>query len=175
MTEELNQILAACNYEISDGTRYMWDCYGKAAHIIEFDFGDHAAAEVVFSRDTQKVFEVTVWYEDARSDAYRWIDPVVRADYDAEAAEKGVNPNEAWEGVLWQDLDSFSELVAILTDIADEPDAEMQTADVELFLDEKSWALIEAAARVEGITVSEFMLDAVNDRLKKTMSGLKLV
>lgn len=95
------------NYRISEGSQYLWKCYGDHAHSLTAwdNDPDGVSASVVFDTQTQEVYEAAV-YDYARNVAYRLISPEYRDRYEQEANRRGVSAANAWDEVDYVDLET---------------------------------------------------------------------
>lgn len=115
----LNQFLDAGNYRINNGSDYGWRCYGNNAYIIDLQSGanfDSNSASIVFDRNTQEVFEVTVC-DDTNDRAYRLTNVDFAEAYRAEAKGRKVSCTEAWEGINYIDLETEEDFLEKMTAI----------------------------------------------------------
>lgn len=71
----LSDIMDAAQFKVQGGSNYLWNCYGKNAHFMDFGLTENSAANVscVFDTENQEVYEVTVSTEEGKM--YRWINP----------------------------------------------------------------------------------------------------
>ena len=99
----LPEFLELIDHRITGGGEFQWQCYGNHAHTIDSDGANHSFS-VVFDRDDQEVYEVTVC-DYANNRAYRMIDPDFKSGHDNEAADRNVPANQAWDDVRYVDLD----------------------------------------------------------------------
>lgn len=105
---DMKQFFEAVGYRITEGADYGWQCYGNNSHQLSAWNGIHGSggwsANIVFSTKSQKVYEVEVCdYTNNR--AYRLINPKYKARHSAEAKERGILGNQAWDEVEYTDLD----------------------------------------------------------------------
>jgi hypothetical protein len=105
----LPEFLELIDHRITGGDEYQWQCYGNLAHTIDSDGANHSFS-VVFDRDDQEVYEVTVC-DYANNRAYRMIDPDFKSGHDNEAAARNVPANQAWDDVLYVDLDADDDFI----------------------------------------------------------------
>lgn len=94
------------DYRITEGSQYMWKCYGSDAYRLDSWNGDHDghSVSIVFDTKTQEFYEVSVYdYKNQR--AYRLINPNYKFAHDDEASSRGVDLNQAWDDVNYTDLD----------------------------------------------------------------------
>jgi hypothetical protein len=104
----LKEYLELIEYKINEGSDYGWDCYGQNTHMISAWNGIHGQGgfsfNCVFDTKDQTVYEVEVCdYTNDR--AYRMINPDFKSAYDAEADDRSIGTNEAWDDVTYVDLD----------------------------------------------------------------------
>ena len=102
----LKQFMELCDYRITEGSAYGWNCYGHDAYSLDSWNGDQNGhtLSVTFDTRTQEVYEIYVCdYE--RDRAYRLINPEYLEANREEAKERDVNANEAWDGVNFVDLE----------------------------------------------------------------------
>lgn len=111
--------MEAVNFRITEGGDYGWQCYGYDSYDLSSWDGDHdgVSSNIVFDTRTQEVYEVTVCdFKNER--AYRLINPDYLKVHDAEAKNRGVEVDEAWDTVKFNDLeideDMLSKLKAIM-------------------------------------------------------------
>jgi hypothetical protein len=117
----MQQFLESVGYRITEGGDYGWQCYGSNSYQLSSWNGVHGSggwsANIVYSTKSQKVYEATV-YDYTNDRAYRLINPKYRKRHDTEAAERGVQSNQAWDDVDYIDLDVAADFVEKLTAIA---------------------------------------------------------
>jgi len=105
----LPEFLELIDHRITGGSEFQWQCYGNQAQVIDSD-GANYSFSVVFDRDDQEVYEVTVC-DYANNRAYRMIDPDFKSGHDNEAAARDVPANQAWDDVLYVDLDVADDFI----------------------------------------------------------------
>jgi hypothetical protein len=105
----LPEFLELIDHRITGGGEFQWQCYGNHAHTIDSDGANHSFS-VVFDRDDQEVYEVTVC-DYANNRAYRMIDPDFKSGHDNEAAARDVPANQAWDDVRYVDLDVADDFI----------------------------------------------------------------
>ena len=94
------------DYKITEGSDYMWSCYGPNAYTLDSWNGeqDGYSFSIVFSTKSQKVYEVNMCdYTNNR--AYRMINPKNVEKHRKEAENRSVLENQAWDDVNYIDLD----------------------------------------------------------------------
>ncbi len=102
----LKEWMEVTGYRITEGSDYLWNCYGPNAYRMDSWNGeqDGFSASIVFDTRTQEVYEVST-YDYTRNRAYRLINPAYVEQHKQEALDQGVNFNEAWDNVDYTDLE----------------------------------------------------------------------
>ena len=106
----LSKVNEALAHRITGGSDYQWSCYGPDVRFLDYE-SDHAHASVLFDTLTQEIYEATVSSKDDSVRPYRWLNPETKQDYLAEAKEKGIDPNNAWDDVNWCDLETVEDFL----------------------------------------------------------------
>jgi hypothetical protein len=105
----LQQFFETFDYRITEGSEYMWSCYGDNAHQLSTWNGVHGdggwSGNIVFDTKTQTVYEVDVC-DYTRSRAYRLINVEYQNKYQEEAKTRSVLANQAWDEVNFTDLET---------------------------------------------------------------------
>lgn len=96
------------DYKITEGSDYMWSCYGPNAYTLDSWNGVHGVGghsfSIVFSTKSQKVYEVSMC-DNTNNRAYRMINPKNVEKHRTESQHRGVLANQAWDNVNYIDLD----------------------------------------------------------------------
>lgn len=84
------------DYRITEGSEYGWRCFGSYAYCLDSWNGEYDGytISIVFDTQTQTVYEAEAW-DYARNRVYRLRHPDYVAAYDAEAKQRGIDPNQA--------------------------------------------------------------------------------
>ena len=115
---KLADVIRLCEYRIHGGNQYLWNCYSDDDDTWNLDFTDRDGtdvASVVFDRNTQEVFEVTVVVP-GYDQAFVWRNPAYEASYLQECKLRNVDPNKAWDNVFYQPVDETT-MASYLQDI----------------------------------------------------------
>ena len=110
----LEQVNNLFQHRITDGSEYLWHCYGDNVRSIDYT-STYACGYVVFDTDTQTVYEVSVspaagsW--DVEPKPYRYINIEYQEAYKQEATSRGIDPNEAWDDIKWVDLETKEDFI----------------------------------------------------------------
>ena len=93
-------------YRITEGSDYMWSCYGSDAHALDSWNGeqDGHSFTVIFDTKDQTVYEVQA-HDYVHNRAYRMINPDFQKKYKKEAKHRDIDKNNAWDDVNYIDLE----------------------------------------------------------------------
>jgi hypothetical protein len=118
----VKEFMEICDYKITEGSDYCWQCYGPHAYRLDSwnqDQEGHTVS-IVFDTRTHVVYEASA-YDYKRNRAYRLINPDYKFAHDDEAAGRGVDINQAWDDVNYIDLDVDDDFIQkALAIVADE-------------------------------------------------------
>ena len=170
---KLGQLNEALDHKITSGSEYCWTCWDDARYLdYESDFA-HVSA--VYNTRTQNIYEVTIsikpdaWSKDARP--YRWLNPLTKDAYVAEAEKLKNDPSIAWDGVKWIDLETEEDFLGKAKDMfnGDEWDSRIE---IPLDLEDDLVLFLALEAHKREITLNkmvEVILQEVIDRHKETV------
>jgi hypothetical protein len=168
----LKEWMEVVNYRITEGSNFMWDCYGPDSYSLDSWNGDQDGHSftVIFDTKTQIVYEVQS--HDYRTQrAYRLVNPDFASERNIESADRNVALNEAWDGVNYIDLeeddDWFQKALAI--EAGEEYDTRVT---VPLDLDEHEMFTLMKMAHERDLTLNEFVEEILREQL--TRMGVKL-
>jgi hypothetical protein len=108
----LKEWMELCDYRITEGSDYGWQCFGSNAYSLSSWNGDHDgwSFNIVFDTQTQAVYTVEVCdYKNQR--AYRIINPDYRDAHLGEANIHNVREREAWDDVDFVDLEDDDDFI----------------------------------------------------------------
>jgi len=102
----LRDFMQVCDYRITEGSDYTWQCFGPHAYRLDSWNGDQDGhtVTVVFDTRSQEVYQMEA-FDYARNRAYRWTNPLYRAAHDQAAEDLGTRAKEAWDDVDFTDLE----------------------------------------------------------------------
>ena len=168
----LKEWMEVVNYRITEGSNFMWDCYGPDSYSLDSWNGDQDGHSftVIFDTKTQVVYEVQS--HDYRTQrAYRLVNPDFASERNIESADRNVALNEAWDGVNYIDLeeddDWFQKALAI--EAGEDYDTRVT---VPLDLDEHEMFTLMKMAHERDLTLNEFVEEILREQL--TRMGVKL-
>ena len=168
----LKEWMEVVNYRITEGSNFMWDCYGPDSYSLDSWNGEHEGHSftVIFDTKTQVVYEVQS--HDYRTQrAYRLVNPDFASERNIESADRNVALNEAWDGVNYIDLeeddDWFQKALAI--EAGEDYDTRVTFP---LDLDEHEMFTLMKMAHERDLTLNEFVEEILREQL--TRMGVKL-
>jgi len=168
----LKEWMEVVNYRITEGSNFMWDCYGPDSYSLDSWSGsqDGHSFTVIFDTKTQVVYEVQS--HDYRTQrAYRLVNPDFASERNIESTDRNVALNEAWDGVNYIDLeeddDWFQKALAI--EAGEDYDTRVT---VPLDLDEHEMFTLMKMAHERDLTLNEFVEAILREQL--TRMGVKL-
>jgi hypothetical protein len=158
----LRDFFELIEYRINEGSDYGWQCYGGHAHAIDCTDDDYSLT-VIFDRQDQTVYEVSVCdYQNDR--AYRMINPEYQSQHRAEAAERDVDPDRAWDAVQYIDLEVDEDFVSKARAIIA---GEAYDTRIEIPIDLPEAELLELfkLAHSRDMTFNDFVVEIVTAKL----------
>ena len=166
----IKQYMEVVDYKITEGSEYLWDCYGKNARYIDCDNDDYSVS-IIFDTVTQCVYEATVC--DYRQDrAYRLFNPQFKDQMIAESSERDCSIIFAWDAVEFTDLEITDDFITKASSIVSGIDYDTRVC-VPIDLDDHELLKLMTIAHERDITlnqlVEEILIDVV-DRNRSTVS-----
>ena len=164
----LKQWLELANYRITEGERYLWNCYGADTFMLTSWNGIHgrggSSTDITFDTKTQTVYEVCV-YDYTRDCAYRMINPDYVDAHDQEAQTRGVDMNTAWDGVNYIDLGVEEDFMEKATAILSGKDYDTRVM-MQLELDSDLEIELYRRAHALDMTMNDYMQMALVELIK---------
>ena len=159
--------------KITEGSDYGWTCYGPYSYTLDSWNGVHGKGgysfSITFSTKSQKVYEVQI-HDYTNDRAYRMINPKFQKKHEKESMERGVNLNEAWDGVDYVDLDVADDFIQKALDVkAGEPyDTRVQ---VQVDFSDEDLLQYMKIAHERDITFNELIEDALRHAIEEVEAG----
>jgi hypothetical protein len=159
------------NYRITEGSDYMWKCYGDNVYQLDSWNGEQDGHSFTITFDTkdQTVYEVQA-HDYVHNRAYRMINQDFQKKNRKEAKRRDVDKDQAWDDVNYVDLevddDFFQKCLAIQ---AGEP----YSTDVSIPLDLPDDLLMFAfkAAHEADMTFNEYVNQALRSLIAQVEAG----
>ena len=167
----LKQWLEVCNYRITEGSEYQWNCFGPTAYRLDSWNGDHDGhtVTILFDTATQEVYQVEA-FDYKRERAYRMTNPEYLEAFKAECEQRSVI-DEAWERddgtpVKFTDLDVEEDWIEKATAIVDEEDYDTRVQVPVNFTDEELLTYMKMAHERD-MTFNQFVEEALREAIRK--------
>ena len=125
----LADVNEALNHNITEGSAYLWSCYGPNARYLDYTIrGLDVTGCVIYDTQTQEIYQADLC--DGPNDlAWRWRNPDFLKAYLKEAKKRGVNPNQAWDDVDYTDV-SVDEWIQAALDLVDDSPVKEEHLDL---------------------------------------------
>jgi hypothetical protein len=104
----LKEWMEVCNYKITEGSNYLWKCFGDDVYQLDSWSGDNRKGYsvcITFDTKDQTVYQVEV-HDYKRKCAYRFINPDFKDALEAEYKSRGLDFTEATDEYEFVDLES---------------------------------------------------------------------
>ena len=109
----LKDFMECINYQVNDGSKYEWNCYGPDARSMEYWNQQHdngVSVTIIFDSKTQFVYEMEAWdYEPRRY--YRWVHPGYIDAMKEECMRRGLDFENAIDTESFIDLDVAEDIL----------------------------------------------------------------
>jgi hypothetical protein len=167
----LKDWMEIANYRITEGSAYMWDCYGSNAYRLDSWNGDQDghSVSVLFDTKTQEVYEASA-YDYKNNRAYRLINPTYIKKFKKESKNRDVNFNEAWDDVVYTDLETEDDYLEKARAIVAGEEYDTRV-EMPLVLDSDQLFELMKVAHSRDITLNELVEDVLQDAIKKEKKG----
>jgi hypothetical protein len=159
----LKDFMELVDYRITEGSDFCWNCYGPNAYTLSYWNQDHEghSIAIIFDTRTHEVYEVQA-HDYKHNRAYRLINPDYKDSYDAEAATRGINANEAWDEVNYVDLETDDDWIQKALAIIAGEDYDTRV-DVPLRLDDDALFELMKRAHEQDITLNQLVEDILRN------------
>jgi hypothetical protein len=153
----LKDFMETVDYKITEGSEYLWQCFGPNAYRLDSwnqDQNGHSVS-ITFDTRTHLVYEANA-YDYSRNRAYRLINPDYKAAHDGEANDRGVLGNQAWDDVNYIDLETDEDFLAKARAIVAEEDYDTRI-EVPLTLPDDSLFELMKLAHEADMTLNQYV------------------
>lgn len=91
----LQDFLSAIDYKITDGTKFLWDCFGYDAYILDCEEENTYSISCTFDTKTQLIYLVET-HDYVNDRAYRWVNPEYKQSYFDLCKSKNIVEDQAY-------------------------------------------------------------------------------
>jgi len=169
----IKEFMEVIDYRITEGSEYMWSCYGSNAYRLDSWNGVHGKGgysfSIVFSTKTQKVYEVSA-YDYTNDRAYRMINPKNQEKHRKEALARDVNFDEAWDDVNYVDLEVDDDFIQKCLSIKAGEDYDTRVSVPVDFTDEELLTYM-TMAHERDMTFNQFVEQALREAIENVKDG----
>lgn len=163
----ISKVNEALDHKIVGGSEHQWKCWDNA-RFLDYE-SDYAYASVVFNMRTQEVYVAEVNDKDNKHKPYRWFNTDYKEDYLAEAKERNVNPNVAWDETTWCDLETREDWLEKAGAIMRGEDFDTRV-EVPLDLDDDTMLRLFMLAHKKDITLNKLVEHILQDQIDRHLS-----
>jgi hypothetical protein len=161
----LKEWMEVVDYRVTEGSNYMWNCYGPNSYSLDSWDGSHEGSSfsIIFDTKTQVVYEVQS-HDYRNNRAYRRCNPDTYLGMEIEAGNRGVNKKQAWDEVDYIDLESDDDWFQKALAIAQGEDYDTRVT-IPLELDDDDLLTLMKMAHDRDLTFNEFVEDVLREQL----------
>ena len=167
----LKQWMEVCDYRITEGSEYGWQCFGHSAYCLDSWNGDQDGhtISIVFDTRTQTVYQVMA-YDYRRNRAYRMTNPEFKAAFDAEFVDREIL-DMAWEDeegnpIKYVDLDVEEDFLDKAYAICNDQDYDTRVQVPVDFTDEELLTYMKMAHERD-MTFNQFVEEALKAAIEQ--------
>ena len=157
----MRDFMLTVDYKITEGSEYCWQCYGPNAYRLDSwnQSQEGHTISIVFDTKTQEVYEANA-YDYRYNRAYRLINPEFKSAHDAEATERDVDIDQAWDDVSYVDLSTDEDFLEKASSIAAEEEYDTRVQMPVEFTDAELLTYMKMAHERD-MTFNEFVEQAL--------------
>lgn len=154
----MGEFMSVINYRITEGSNYLWSCYGPNAYSLDSWNGDNDDGHsfcIIFDTKTQTVYEVQA-HDYKRSRAYRLFNPLYIGAVKNESAERDIDFDEAWDCVKYVTLETVDDWLEKAKAIVSDEEYDTRVS-VPLELDDKELFELMKQAHKNDVTLNDYV------------------
>ena len=154
-------------YRITEGSDYMWQCYGSNAYALDSWNGeqDGHSFTVIFDTKDQTVYEVQA-HDYVHDRAYRMINEDFQKKNKKEARRRDVDKNNAWDDVNYVDIEVDDDFIQKCLAIQAGEDYDTRVSVPMDFSDEELLTYMKLAHDLD-ITLNQLVERALREALDR--------
>jgi hypothetical protein len=162
----LKDFFETIDYKITEGSEYLWDCFGDHAYSLSYWSGDQdgESLNVIFDTQNQTVYQAEV-HDYSNSLSYRWTHPDYVDAYKQECSNNDVN-DIAYDGVVYTEIEVADDWLekARAIYLGEQYDTRVQ---VPLELPEEAMFTLMQMAHEQDITLNELVEKILRHKIKE--------
>jgi hypothetical protein len=154
-------------YRITEGSDYMWQCYGSNAYALDSWNGeqDGHSFTIIFDTRDQTVYEVQA-HDYVHDRAYRMINEDFQKKNRKEAKKRDIDKDNAWDDVNYIDLDVDDDFFQKCLAIREGEDYDTRVSVPMDFSDEELLTYMKLAHDLD-ITLNQLVERALREALDR--------
>lgn len=162
----IKDFMECVDYRITEGSDYLWQCFGPNAHSLDCWNGDYNGFSVgiVFDTKNTTVYKFEA-HDYSKQNSYRWVHPDWREIYQNESKNRGVDHKEAYDDVKYIDIDLAEDILEKATHIVMGIDYD-ERVQVPLDLPDSVLNKLFRIAHEKDITLNELIENILREELK---------
>lgn len=171
----IKDFMEIVNYRITEGSDYMWDCFGHTSYRLDSWNGeqDGYTISIVFDTRTQEVYVVEA-FDYKRERAYRLINPSFRDTYKQECQDRDVL-DEAWEKddgtpLMFTDLEVEEDFIEKACAIVADVDYDTGVL-IPLNLEKDQLYDLMLMAHERNVTLNQLVEEVLRNEMEKIQHG----
>ena len=160
---EYKEFMSHIGYDVQEGSKFCWDCYGKFAYVFDWEGGVKGSASIVFDLRDQRVYEVQL-FDDKRETQYRMINPDYKKAYIDECNKRAIDSDLAFDSFKYIDLESDDDFLEKLSAIVNGWDYD-ERISIPLDIPDDELLVLMKAAHEADMTFNDFVLRALKMKI----------
>jgi hypothetical protein len=163
----IKEFMEICDFKITEGSDYCWQCYGPNAYRLDSwnqDQEGHSVS-IVFDTRTHVVYEASA-YDYKRNRAYRLINSEYKQAHDDEAADHNVDINQAWDDVNYVDLEVDDDFIQKAQAIVADEDYDTRVEVPLTLTDESLFELMKLAHQAD-MTLNQYVEQLLRQAIER--------
>lgn len=168
----IKDFMETVDYRITEGSDYLWSCFGSDAYRLDSWDGNHQGhtVSVLFDRKTQVVYQLEA-HDYAHERSYRWTHPDYKTAHNLEAHERSVDVSQAWDHVQYVDLsDAQDMLTRAAAIVRGEPYD--TTSEITIDMTDQEWFQLMLMAHQRNITLNALVVEILTVAVSTTTPKL---
>ena len=161
----LKEWMEVVDYRITEGSNYLWDCYGPNSYSLDSWDGEHdgRSFSIIFDTKTHVVYEVQA-HDFKNQRAYRLVNEDFKFERDVESANRNVSLTAAWDEVDYVDLESDDDWLQKSMAIAAGEDYDTRVS-IPLTLPDNELMVLFKMAHEADMTFNDYVEQILRERL----------
>jgi hypothetical protein len=161
----IKDFMECVDYRITEGSEYLWSCFGPNAHSLDCWSGNHDGFSIgiVFDTKNTTVYKFEA-HDYSKENSYRWIHPDFKLAHDTESKNRNVNSKQAYDDVNFIDLEVADDILQKATHIVMGIDYD-ERVQVPLDLPDSLMNKLFRMAHEQDITLNELVENILRQEL----------